>query len=227
MDQKYRRRTDPCGHPNRSPPAPPAKFVDQRRNRTRHLGTCAALWIEHAVASESTARPPLGAPRSRQLVAHRLPIAFEPGLSFVEGNHKSLKEYALNGALGEIRTPDPQIRSLLLYPAGMAGNPGVDAGSFIAGSPFLGRVARQDRCGKRDKTNAALAANGASRRDTSGTLASSLSDSGYCIIFPGAGADRRNRGWLCGNGCERPDDPAERLQAGSVELLPESKRLSG
>ena len=32
-------------------------------------------------------------------------------------NFGSFKECPQNGALGEIRTPDPQIRSLMLYPA--------------------------------------------------------------------------------------------------------------
>src|SRR5258706_80908 len=38
-------------------------------------------------------------------------------LAFVPGNDKSGLDIDFTGALGGIRTPDPQIRSLVLYPA--------------------------------------------------------------------------------------------------------------
>ena len=69
---------------------------------------------------------------------------------------------AKNGALGKIRTPDPQIRSLVLYPAELrahsmtAGNAPVQGGRTIgeaggAGKPFPGTCLT-------DKTGLSMAA---------------------------------------------------------------------
>jgi hypothetical protein len=57
--------------------------------------------------------------RRKQIAAKKIPQTksrFYAGVTMVRsGNSSAIK--VLRGALGEIRTPDPQIRSLVLYPA--------------------------------------------------------------------------------------------------------------
>jgi hypothetical protein len=56
-------------------------------------------------------------------LARKLAITWQPDLISRSGRFRNVqrravqKETALSGAPGEIRTPDPQIRSLVLYPA--------------------------------------------------------------------------------------------------------------